>query len=140
MTEEAETVPGEARLSAQTVQRARQYHERLENQRRLEREQLRLERYQRVRAAIQRLAPAYPHLRAVYLFGSLVQPGRHSLASDVDVAVECDDLAAASEFWRALETELDADVDLRPCKGVVAWAVRTYGEPVYEREILPAGA
>jgi predicted nucleotidyltransferase len=117
----------------------RQYHTWSEARRKLAREQLQQERYQQVRAAIRRLAPAYPALRAVYLFGSLVQPGRHRPGSDIDVAVECDDPEAESRFWRTLEAELEADVDLRPCKGAIAWAVSTYGECVYAREVSSAG-
>ena len=33
-----------------------------------------------------------------YLFGSLLRPGRFHAASDVDVAVECDDLEAETPF------------------------------------------
>jgi predicted nucleotidyltransferase len=126
-------------VDVRAVTTARQYHAWREARRKLARERLRQERYQRVRATIRRLAPAYPALRAVYLFGSLVQPGRHLPRSDIDVAIECDDPEVESRFWRALEAELEADVDLWPCQGAIAWAVSTYGECVYAREVSPAG-
>ncbi len=130
---------GREKVDEQTLRLARQYHARRKTRRKLAREQLRRERYRRVSAAIRRLAPAYPALRAVYLFGSLAQPGRYGPRSDIDVAVLCDDPAVESRFWQALEAELECDVDLRPCRGAVAWAVNSYGECVYEREVLPAG-
>lgn len=130
---------GYGSLDVRAVTLARQYHAWREARRELARERLRQERLRRVRTTIRRLAPAYPALRAVYLFGSLVQPGRHLPGSDIDVAVECDDPEVESRFWRALEAELEADVDLRPCKGTIAWAVSTYGECVYAREVSPAG-
>jgi predicted nucleotidyltransferase len=124
---------------AQTALQSRQFHIRRERLRRQEREALRRQRYQRVRLAVEQIAPAHPGIGAVYLFGSLVQPGRYTPRSDVDVAVDCDDPAAESRFWQALEAELETNVDLRPCKGAVARAVRTCGECIYEREIPPAG-
>jgi predicted nucleotidyltransferase len=121
------------------IRLARQYHIRHHVRRELAREQLRQEQYQRVTTAIRCLAPNYLALQAVYLFGSLVQPGRYTQHSDIDVAVICDDPATESRFWQALETELRCDVDLRPYQGAIAWAVDTYGECIYERKISSAG-
>jgi predicted nucleotidyltransferase len=117
---------------------AKRYHAQQDARRRAEREGFRRQRYQEVVAAIRRLAPAYPALRQVYLFGSLVQEGRHGPGSDIDVAVTGDDLEAESRFWQALEEALQADVDLRPLRGAVAFAVQQYGECVYDREVSPA--
>lgn len=125
-------------MDAHALTTAKCYHARRERLRDLEEERFRRERYQHVWATIQRLAPAYPSLHAVYLFGSLVQRGRFGPTSDIDVAVVCDDPTMESQFWRALEGELQADVDLRPLQGAVAWAVHTYGECVYAREIPAA--
>lgn len=127
-------------MERQAIRQAREYHARREARRRQQRERLRREQYRRVCAAIRHLAPAYPAVRAVYLFGSLVQPGRFRPWSDLDLAVCCDDAEAESRFWRALETMLQTDVDLRPWAGPVARAVATYGECVYEREVSAAGA
>lgn len=121
-----------------TALEVRQFHIRREEVRRRQREEMRRQRYQRVRMAVEQIAPAHPAIRAVYLFGSLVQPGRFTLHSDVDVAVDCDDPAAESRFWRALETALQSDVDLRPRRGAVAWAVAAQGECIYERTVYPA--
>jgi len=119
-------------MDERAIQQVREYHARRERQRKLAREQLRCEKCRQVRTAIQHLAPAYPRLQAVYLFGSLVQPGRYHSRSDIDVAVVCDDVTTESRFWQALEAELEHDVDLRPYRGAVAWAVDTYGECIYE--------
>jgi predicted nucleotidyltransferase len=126
-------------VDKQAVRLAREYHTRRQTRRKLAREQMRQERYWRVCAAIRRLAPDFPALRVVYLFGSLVQPGRFKPESDIDAAVVSDDAAVESRFWQALEAELECDVDLRPYQGAVAWMVSSYGECVYEREIHPAG-
>ena len=123
-----------------SVEEARRYHARREQLRRQQRETLRLQRYEQVRSAIDRIAPEYPAIRTVYLFGSLVRPGHFRPSSDVDLAVDCDDLAEESRFWQALESALQMDVDLRPRQGAVAWAVATEGERVYERAIPTAGA
>jgi predicted nucleotidyltransferase len=122
----------------QTALQSRQFHIRRERMRRQQRETLRRQRYDLVRRAVARLAPAHPAIRAVYLFGSLVQPGRFTPHSDVDVAVDCGDPAAASRFWQALESVLQSDVDMRSRRGAVAWAVATQGECIYERTVPPA--
>jgi len=113
---------------------ARQYYYEREARRRAQREAERQRWLHRVRQAISRLAPRYPGVRRVYLFGSLVQPERFRPDSDIDVALECDTLETESAFWRALERELGRDVDVRPLTGAVAEAVIHGGEQVYERQ------
>jgi predicted nucleotidyltransferase len=114
---------------------SREYHARRDQERRAEREALRLEVLERARAAIRQRAPEFPAIRAAYLFGSILQSGRFHAESDVDVAIDCDDLEAETPFWRALERELECNVDLRPREGPIARAVEDYGELVYEREV-----
>ncbi len=109
----------------------REYHARRTASRRAAREALRQRKLRQAREAIRRLAPRYPAVRRVYLFGSLLRPGRFHAASDIDVALDCDDLAAETPFARALERELATAVDLRPLRGAVAEAVRNGGEKVY---------
>jgi predicted nucleotidyltransferase len=87
----------------------------------------------RARAAITRLAPQYADLRRVYLFGSVVQPGRFGSDSDIDVAVVCDTVETESAFWSALERALARDVDVRPLVEPLVETVRETGELVYER-------
>ena len=87
-----------------------------------------------MRAAITHLAPGFPALERVYLFGSLLQPGRFRPDSDIDLAVECDDLETESLFWRALERALQRDVDLRPLVEPIRSEVERYGELIYERK------
>ena len=118
----------------------REYHARRERELRAERERLRLEVLERVRAAIRKRAPEFPAVKTVDLFGSLVQPGRFHPGSDVDLAVDCDDIQAETPFWRALEQDLERDVDLRPREGPVAQAVEDQGERVYERKAPDPGA
>jgi predicted nucleotidyltransferase len=113
----------------------REYHARREQARWEEREALRHQVCEQARAAIRELAPRFPAVRAVYLFGSVLQSGRFLPTSDVDVAVDCDDLKAETPFWRALEESLRRNVDLRPREGAVARAVESYGERCYAREI-----
>jgi len=92
----------EAALTVEaTALAAREYHARRQKERRAQRE------------AIRRRAPRYPAIGAVYLFGSVLQPGRFTSGSDVDVAVEGADVDTESRFWRALEEDCGGAVDLR---------------------------
>jgi predicted nucleotidyltransferase len=118
---------------------AREYHLKREKERRQERENRRQAQLEEVRAAIQAIAPTYPQIEAVYLFGSIVQPGRFGRDSDIDVALVCDEVAVESRFWRALEESMQWQVDVRPLTGAVATAVALYGEQVYARENDSAG-
>jgi len=104
-----------------------------------ERERDRLVTLAAVRGSILRHAPTFSAIRAVYLFGSLLREGRFLPRSDVDVAVDRDDIAVETPFCRALEDELDEagihhEVDLRPRQGL-EWVVERTGEVVYEREV-----
>ena len=112
----------------------REYHARREAERLAQREELRQARLADTRAAIRQLAPTYPAIRAVYLFGSIMQSGRFTPQSDIDVAIACDDVAVESHFWRALEEALEWNVDVRPFQHPITQAVNAYGETVYERE------
>jgi len=109
----------------------REYHARRAAERRAAREALRQRKLRQTCESIRRLAPDYPAVRAVYLFGSVLCPGRFRAASDIDIALECDDLEAETPFTRALERALGMPVDLRPLRGAVADAVRDGGEKVY---------
>jgi len=113
----------------------REYRARRDRELPQEREALRLEVLEATREAIRRSAPLFPAIRAVYLFGSLLQPGRFRPDSDVDVAVDCDDIEVETPFWRKLEEALKRDVDLRPRIGAVARAVEEEGERCYERKV-----
>jgi predicted nucleotidyltransferase len=113
----------------------REYHARRDREIRQEREALRLEVLESAREAIRRSAPLFPAIRTVYLFGSLLQPERFRPDSDVDVAIDCDDIEVETPFWRKLEEALKRDVDLRPRIGAVARAVEQGGELCYEREV-----
>lgn len=108
----------------------REYHARRERELREEREALRLRVLEQAREAIRRVAPEFPAIRAVYLFGSIVQPGRFHSGSDLDVAIDCEDIGVETPFARALEELLDRSVDLRPRVGPIAQAVGDEGERV----------
>lgn len=100
-----------------------------------ERESFRLVMLEKARAAVARLAPRFPSVEGVSLFGSVLQPGRFTHRSDIDIAVDCTDLEEESRFWRALEADLEWDVDLRPRKGAVARAVEAHGEHCHAGKI-----
>ena len=116
------------------MESARQYHRARMAQRHEQRERLRLHWLQRVRAAILRLAPHYPGVQRVILFGSLIKAGQFRSDSDIDVAVKCDTLEGESAFWHALELELERDIDVRSLTGTVAEIVAREGEMVYGRK------
>ena len=120
-------------LDNTALEAARHYHREREARAYARRERERQEWLHRVREAAARLAPHYPEVHRVYLFGSLTQAGRFRGSSDIDIAVECDTVAAESAFWRALEKALQRDVDVRPLTGVVMEAVIATGELLYER-------
>src|ERR1700712_4868978 len=115
--------------------RSREPHARRERELRQERERLRLAVLEKAREAVRQSAPRFPAIRAVYLFGSILQPGRFRPGSDVDVAIDCDDIEVETPFWRMLEEALQRDVDLRPRIGPIARAVEQGGELCYEREV-----
>lgn len=116
------------------MEAVRQYHRQRDAKRRLQSEADRLTWLVRTRDTIMRLAPDYPEIERVYLFGSLMQPGRFRPDSDLDVAVLSSTVEAESVFWRALEQALQRDVDVRPYVGAIVDAVAWFGEQVYERE------
>ncbi len=118
----------------------REYHAKRSRERLEKREARRRRCLDAARTGIRRLAADLRPIRAVYLFGSLLQRGQFSDRSDVDVAIECDDIATEGRFRRALEEELRLSIDLRPHEGAVARAVEAYGERVYEREVSGPGA
>ena len=109
----------------------REYHARRDAARWTEREALRRAKLEQAREAIRRLAPEFPAVHRVFLFGSLLRPGRFHAGSDIDVAIECDDLECETPFARALQRELGTLIDLRPLRGAVSEAVRDGGEKVY---------
>ena len=125
----------DTRLNAGTIEMetARQYHRARMAQRHEQREQLRLHWLQRIRAVVLRLAPHYPGVHQVILFGSLIKAGQFRSNSDIDVAVECDTLEEESAFWHALEQAMDRDIDVRSVTGTVAEIVAREGEMVYGR-------
>ena len=110
----------------------REYHARRDSQVREEREALRLEVLERARDAVRRLAPLFPAIQAVYLFGSLLQPG---LLPDtyVELAIDCDDIEVETPFWRMLEEALEWDVLLVPRIWVAA-KLEIQSELCYERQ------
>jgi predicted nucleotidyltransferase len=115
----------------------REFHRRRDAERRELREQQRLEVLAQVREAVPRYAARYPPIRRVYVFGSIVQAGRFSTHSDIDLAVDSDDIASETPMWRDLERALQRNVDLRPLLGAVAYAVSGYGELCYARRDGP---
>ena len=116
------------------LEAARRYHRERDQKLNTERETERLEWLEKTRAAILQIAPHHPLIQRVHLYGSLMQPGRFGPHSDLDMAVECDSIAAETPFWRDLEQGLRRDVDLRPLVHPITFAVEFYGEQVYERE------
>ncbi|MFN8487642.1 MAG: nucleotidyltransferase domain-containing protein [Caldilineaceae bacterium] len=112
----------------------RQYHQARETKLRTRCEEERLVWLARGQQAINHFAPTHVALQRVYLFGSVMQPGRFRPDSDIDVAVECTNLETESLFWSELERELQRDVDVRLYVGAIIDAVRWHGKLVYERE------
>ena len=113
------------------VQAARRHYQERESQRRARLEAERQRWLGRVRQLVPHLAGRHPGVQQVCLYGSLLRPGGFRADSDIDLAVACDSLETESVFWRALERELERNVDLRPLTGVIAEVAEREGEKVY---------
>ncbi len=116
------------------IKAARDYYYQREAFRWEERELMRRQWLKRVRKFVGCYAPRYPAIRRVYLFGSLLQPGRFGANSDIDMVVDSDSLESESAFWRILERNLQRNVDIRPMTEPIIEILAHGGEQVYERE------
>ena len=116
----------------------RAYLQARKRQRDQEREALRQQVMQTVRAAVPSVLSAFPQVRRAYAFGSVVRPGATLRSdSDVDVAIE-GTLSAEAYFalWRELERAIPGwAVEVVELGGDLRFAerVRQIGEVIYER-------
>jgi predicted nucleotidyltransferase len=117
--------------SSPALESAKHYHQQRHARLLQQREALRLSWLARAKAAIESLAPEYPAIQRVALFGSVLKAGRFHAGSDIDVAVICQDVEQESRFWRALEEKLRRDVDVRPWVVPITQAVEQYGAIIY---------
>lgn len=107
-------------------------------QRDREREALRQQVIQIIRAAVPPVLGDFPQVRRAYVFGSVVRPGAALRSdSDVDVAIE-GTLSAEAYFalWRELERAIPGwAVEVVELGGDLRFAerVRQMGEIIYER-------
>jgi len=90
---------------------------------------------ERAREAVRRSAPLFPAIRAAHLFGALLQPGGILPDTDVEVAIDCDDVEMETPFWRMLEEALERNVLLVP-RIWVAEKLKIQSELCYERQKL----
>ncbi len=122
---------------------AKAYHAQRAAKRLQARERLRLGKLAAIRTAIKQIVPAYPMIQAVYLFGSVMQNGRFTTKSDIDIAIQCNPqnacLPIETELWRKLEEAVQWEVDLRPYTPPLTQAVANYGECVYARKNYHSG-
>ena len=115
----------------------RTFHQRAQARFRANEERRRQAR-QTVLEAIVMIAPRYPNVQRVYLFGSIIRPGAFRLDSDIDLGVEGADMALCFQLWRDLEqavTEWMLDVRSLEDDDPFSQRVRLKGEVVYERAI-----
>lgn len=126
------------RMDEAALRPYREYHARRDielRQERQEKEALRLEVLERAREAVCRSAPRFPAIQAVYLFGSLLQPGWFLPDTDVEVAIDCEEIEVETPFWQMLEDALERNVLLVPKIWVVE-KLEIQSELCYEREKL----
>lgn len=112
-----------------------------EARRRAEAEARRAAAQEAVERAIRTVAPRYPGIRRVYLFGSVLRPGVFRPDSDIDVGVEGDDGHGLFDFWRELEAAAPGwAFDVRPLdpEDPFSQRVQERGRLIYER--TPSGA
>jgi len=108
----------------------------LEARRRAEAEARRSAARTAAEVAIRSVAPRYPGIRRVYLFGSILRPGAFRPDSDIDVAVEGDDGRGLLDFWRDLEAAAPGWIfDVRPLEPGNSFSerIQSRGLVVYER-------
>lgn len=108
----------------------------LEARRRAEAEARRSAARTAAEVVIQSVAPRYPGIRRVYLFGPILRPGAFRPDSDIDVAVEGDDGRGLLDFWRDLEAAAPGWIfDVRPLEPGNSFSerIRSRGLVVYER-------
>jgi predicted nucleotidyltransferase len=104
-------------LSDDTIAVYRRAFEERERRKYAEREHRRQEALRAIRQAVRAVAPSYPAVQRVYLFGSVTRPGAFRPDSDVDVGVEGLDAAAWFDLWRDLEQAATGwTLDVRPLK------------------------
>lgn len=90
-----------------------------------------------LRRSVRSIAPRFPGIRRVYLFGSLLRPGAPRLDSDVDIAIE-GTVCAQDYFalWQYLEDASGGwPVDLVDLDSSLHFAsrIRETGELIYGR-------
>jgi predicted nucleotidyltransferase len=99
------------------------------------RETLRQQAHQAAIAAILQIAPNYPPITQIYLFGSVTRSGGFHSQSDIDIAVAGTDATAYFALWRDLEAACpDWAIDLREINQPSHFTntVHQFGELVYE--------
>ena len=99
------------------------------------REKLRLQAHAAATTAILAVAPTYPDVTHIYLFGSVTQPNCFGQRSDLDIAVVGTDAASYFALWRDLEAACpDWAIDLREINqpGHFADMVRQTGALIYD--------
>ncbi len=101
-------------------------------------DELRRLRLAEVCQAVVHLAPEFPAVEAVYVFGPLVERGRFIAAAEFDVAIDCPDPETEAHFWATLEEAVNHPVNLRLCQGAVAEAVAAHGQRIYLRSDRPS--
>lgn len=121
-------------ITGESVSESRAYHNRRAQAQRAARESYRLHWLDESKRAIAELAPKYPEIAKVYLYGSIVQPGRFRADSDIDFAIEADSIEVETPLWRSLEQTLRREIDLRPLLPPITLSVDAYGELVYARK------
>lgn len=120
-------------LTQSELDTSRSYHRKRASVLRSERESLRADWLRRVRTVVAEVAPRFPDLRTVYLFGSLTRPGVFHTQSDIDLAVEADSVESESAFWSAVERALHHPCDVRSLVEPIRTAVEHDGMLLYER-------
>jgi predicted nucleotidyltransferase len=113
----------------------RSYRQRL-IEKQQQREAIRQQVTQKIISRAPGIAAAYPSVKRLYLFGSLVKPGAFRPDSDVDLAVEGGNAEVYFALWRDLDHAFaDWFIDLRDISTPSSFAeqVRRTGLLIYER-------
>lgn len=122
-------------LSDDAIAVYRQSYGERERRRRVRWERRRQEALAAIRWAVRTVAPSYPTVQRVYLFGSVTRPGAFRPDSDVDVAVEGLDAGVCFDLWRDLEQAASGwRLDVRPLEPGDPFSdrVRRRGVTIYE--------
>jgi len=114
----------------------RSFYER-EEKRQKEHDQRQAQAEQNIIQTVQSLAPQYPQLLRVYLFGSILSQVSFKPSSDIDLMVEGVSFEESFRLWKELEQKIPehyVDVRVFEVDNPFCQRIKMKGKVIYERK------